>query len=302
MERRSVSSLLLLVICLALGVVVAQLVKPPASLSQSLNWWVINIALSALVLHLIPTLQFDRHLWFLAAAMWVVFVSSWAFFALIGRWLHWPRARIGALVLVGGLVNSLVGFPIIEALHGQEGLKLAIVADQAGASIAMAVGGSLAAAFYSGNRVQPKVIARKVLLFPPFIALFVGIAAATFGGWPASIEPVLQRIGSTLVPIALFSVGLQLRLSFGDGQLAAVSLGLAWKLAAAPLIVYGLGTALGVGGMILTIAVLQAAMAPMISAAILAAQNNLDASVANATLGIGILLSLVTVPLTDKLL
>jgi predicted permease len=53
---------------------------------------------------------------------------------------------------------------------------------------------------------------------------------------------------------------------------------------------------------ILTIAVLEAAMAPMISAAILAEQHNLEPQLANAVLGIGIVLSLVTVPLADHLL
>ena len=43
-------------------------------------------------------------------------------------------------------------------------------------------------------------------------------------------------------------------------------------------------------------------MAPMISAAILAEQNDLEPQLANTVLGIGIVLSLVTVPLADSLL
>jgi len=62
------SALLLLVACLVLGVLVARIAHPPATLSQGLNWWVINIALSALVLHLIPTLRFDWQFWFLHAS------------------------------------------------------------------------------------------------------------------------------------------------------------------------------------------------------------------------------------------
>jgi malate permease and related proteins len=58
-----------------------------------------------------------------------------------------------------------------------------------------------------------------------------------------------------------------------------------------------LGWLAGVGGLPLSISVLQAAMAPMISAAILADQHNLDPPLANSVLGAGILLSLATVPL-----
>jgi predicted permease len=297
------SALLLLVACLALGAMVARTGKAPPALAQHLNWWVLNIAFSALVLDLIPTLRFDADLWFAVAAMYFVFLGSWGFFVLVGRTLRWPRARIGAMALVGGLGNtSFVGFPMIEALRGQEGLKFALIADQAGGFIALAVGGTILSALYSGGAVQRSVILRKVFLFPPFVCLFVGIAVGALGGWPDYIEPILARVGATLVPIALFSVGLQFRLDLHKSQFAALGLGLGWKLVLAPAIVYLAGRALGVEGLVFVIAVLQSAMAPMVSAAILAAQNDLEPELANSVLGIGILISLVTVPLIDSVL
>ena len=63
-----------------------------------------------------------------------------------------------------------------------------------------------------------------------------------------------------------------------------------------------LGVAAGVGGLVLTVGVLQAAMAPMISAAILADEHDLEPQLANTVLGAGIVLSLVTVPLGNLLL
>lgn len=297
------STLLLLVVCLILGVLVARLANPPPSLAQSLNWWVLNIALSALVLNLIPKLQFDWHLWFLIACMWFVFIGAWGCFALLGRALHWSRARIGALTLVCGLGNtSFIGFPMIEALRGEEGLKLALIADQAGCFVALAVGGTIVAAVYSGAKIQPAAIVRKVLSFPAFISLFAGIAVGLLGGWPEAVDAILARLGATLVPIALFSVGLQFQLHLGKGQLAAIGLGLSWKLILAPIIVYAAGAALGVSGPVLTIATLQSAMAPMISAAILADQNNLEPALANTVLGVGILLAFLTVPIANALL
>lgn len=297
------STLLLLVVCLILGVLVARLANPPPSLAQGLNWWVLNIALSALVLNLIPKLQFDWHLWFLIACMWFVFIGAWGCFALLGRALHWSRARIGALTLVCGLGNtSFIGFPMIEALRGEEGLKLALIADQAGCFVALAVGGTIVAAVYSGAKIQPAAIVRKVLSFPAFISLFAGIAVGLLGGWPEAVDAILARLGATLVPIALFSVGLQFQLHLGKGQLAAIGLGLSWKLILAPIIVYAAGAALGVSGPVLTIATLQSAMAPMISAAILADQNNLEPALANTVLGVGILLAFLTVPIANALL
>ncbi|HEV8330558.1 MAG TPA: AEC family transporter [Steroidobacteraceae bacterium] len=297
------AALLLLVACLVLGALVARIVHPPATLSQGLNWWVINIALSALVLHLIPKLRFDWQFWFLVAAMWLVFLGAWAVFATLGRALQWSRARIGALTLVCGLGNtSFIGFPMIEALHGREGVKLALVADQLGCFLALAIGGTIVAALYSGKSARAADVTRKVLLFPPFVSLVVGVAAALLGGWPQPVDAIFDRVGATLVPIALFSVGLQFRLQFQRDQATALVLALGWKLALAPLLIWLGGLAIGVSGAILTIAVLQSAMAPMISATILAEQNELEPQLANSVLGIGIVLSLVTVPLADSLL
>jgi predicted permease len=297
------SALLLLVACLLLGVLVARIATPPAALPQSLNWWVINIALSALVLHLIPTLQFDWQFWFLSASQWLVFLGAWAVFALLGRALRWTRARIGALTLVCGLGNTaFIGFPMIEALHGREGVQLALVADQLGCFLALAIGGTIVAALYSGKSASARAVVRKVLTFPPFVSLLVGIVAALLGGWPQPVDAIFDRLGATLVPLALFSVGLQFRLQFQRGHAAAVLLALGWKLLLAPLAIWLAGLAIGVSDAILTIAVLESAMAPMISAAILAEQNDLEPQLANTVLGFGIVLSLVSVPLADYLL
>ena len=110
---------------------------------------------------------------------------------------------------------------------------------------------------------------------------------------------VLTPIGATLTPLALFSVGLQFKFHLGDRQMGAIVLGLGWKLLLAPLLCLALGMTAGIGGLVLTVGVLQAAMAPMISAAILAEEYELEPALANTVLGAGIVLSLLTVPLLN---
>ena len=282
---------------------VARIAQPPPTLASGLNWWVVNIALPALVLHLIPQLQFAFDMWFLIASQWLVFALSWILFALIGKSLHWSPGRVGALTLVCGLGNTaFVGYPMIEALRGQQGLALAAIADQPGCFVMLAVGGSLAIAVYSGAQVRAGDIAKRVMLFPPFLALLVGTAAAVLGGWPSAIDSILNRIGDSLVPLALFSVGLQVRMQFAQGQGGAVALGLTYKLLLAPVAIYVLGITFGISGLTLTISVLQSAMAPMISATILAEQHNLEPKLANLVLVIGIVLSFFTVPVINAFL
>ncbi|MCP4518179.1 MAG: AEC family transporter, partial [Delftia sp.] len=119
------SALVLLFVCLVLGMLVARFARPPSGMVHGLNWWVINIALPALVLELIPKVKPDPQLWFLVVAMWLVFAGGWLVFALVGRWRGWSRLRIGALVLVCGLGNtSFMGYPMAQALHGKAGLSL----------------------------------------------------------------------------------------------------------------------------------------------------------------------------------
>ncbi|MCW8806554.1 MAG: AEC family transporter, partial [Rhodanobacter sp.] len=297
------SALLLLFVCLVLGVLVARFAKPPSGMVHGINWWVINVALPALVLELIPRVKFDTQLWFPVAAMWLTFGGAWLLFGLLGPRLGWSRQRTGALILVCGLGNtSFMGYPLMLALHGKPGLALAVVADQLGCFPLLASAGIVVASIYAGRTPQPALIVRRILTFPAFVALIVGILVGLTGGWPALLDGVFAPIGATLTPLALFSVGLQFTFHPGRRQATAMGLGLGWKLLLAPLLCWAMGAAAGVEGLVLTVGVLQAAMAPMVSAAILADEYELEPSLANTVLGAGIVLSLLTVPLGNLLL
>ncbi|MES2311539.1 MAG: AEC family transporter [Pseudomonadota bacterium] len=295
--------MLLLFVCLILGLVVARLAKPPAGIVQGINWWVLNVALPALVLELIPKVKFDPQLWFPVAAMWLTFGGAWLLFGLLGPRLRWSRQRIGALILVCGLGNTAyMGYPLIEALHGKPGLALAVVADQIGTFPLLASAGIVVASIYSGRTPPARLIVKRIATFPAFVALVVGILVGLLGGWPELLNGVFAPIGASLTPLALFSVGLQFKFRPGPGQLGAAGWGLGWKLLLAPLLCWVLGAATGVGGLVLTVGVLQAAMAPMVSAAILADEYELDPTLANTVLGAGTVLSLITIPLGNLLL
>jgi malate permease and related proteins len=297
------NALLLLPLCLLLGVAVARLAKPPSNLAAGINWWVVNIALPALVLAVMPAVQLQWNLWFLPVSMWLVFGGAWALFALLGKVFGWPRKRVAALTLVCGLGNTaFVGYPLLQALRGPEGVALGAVADQLGCFPMLAVGGAIVTAIYSDERIPAGNIARRVLLFPAFPALIAGMVAGATGGWPMALQAVLARVGDTLVPLALFSVGLQIRFTMQADQAAPIVLALGWKLLLAPLAILCLGLLFNASGLPLVVSVLQAAMAPMISAAILAEQHDLEPRLTHSILALGIVLSLVTVPIADRLL
>jgi len=290
------SSLILLAACLALGVIVARWGRPPDGMVPALNWWVIDVALPAVTLAVVPRLTASASLWVLVVPAWLGLAGAYVVLGAIGRRLGWSAPRTGAVILVAGLGNtSFVGFPLLEALRGPATLPYAVVADQLGTFAALSTLGVLIAARFGGHRATAREVVVKMATFPPLIALAVGVAVNLAGGWPAPVEEALARVGATLSPIALFAVGLRLRLRVTHDQLAPVVLALGWKLAVVPLAAWGLALAAGAGGPILVVAVLEAAMAPMISAAILAEREGLDGPLANTILAIGILLAFGTV-------
>lgn len=302
------TALWLVGLCLLLGMAVARWGNPPAGMAAALHWWIIYVALPAITLALVPQLRLSWALWYLAASQWLVLGVAVAWVGVAGRRLGWTRARTGCIMLVAGLSNtSFLGFPMIEALRGSTSLPLAVVADQAGAFLALAIGGTtIAATFASANgqaqRPTLAQIARRVATFPPFLALVAGVIVGLAGGWPTQLADVFTRLGGTLSPLALFSVGLHFKLRLRAAQAFAVAAALMYKLALAPAMVWVVGMALGLRGEVLAIATLQAAMSPMISATIVADQHGLDADTANTVLGFGIVASIATLPLINALL
>lgn len=297
------SALLLLGVCMLLGALTVRL-KPEASdWVPGLNGWVLNIAFPALVLELIPKLHLEPGLWFPVMAMWGTALGAVAVMVLLGRVFGWSRGVVGCLALVAGFGNtSFTGIPLIEALRGKDHLGAAVLADQAGSFLALSTIGVFAAAWFSGTATSVGAVLLRVARFPPFIAMLIGFAVGAVGGWPPLVDELLHRIGTTLSPLALFAVGLQFKPSDIRANLLPMASGLSWKMLAAPLLVFGTGRALGVSGIPFEVGVLQAATAPMISAGILAQQSGLAPKLANTVVGVGILLSLASVPLWNLLI
>ena len=116
--------------------------------------------------------------------------------------------------------------------------------------------------------------------------------------YPEGLEVVLGKLGATLAPLALVSVGYQLRLAEARGKLAALSAGLAFKLVMGPALIMALfAGALGAGGTMIQVTIFEAAMAPMIGASIVALEHKLDPPLITLMVGIGIPLSFLTLPL-----
>jgi hypothetical protein len=294
-----VNNFVLLGACFLLGMLLRRSGRLPPNAHAALNGFVIHISLPAVTLLYVHGLQMDATLLFPVAMAWVMFGAGLLVFRVVGGALALPRETVGALILTGSLANtSFIGLPMIETYYGPRGLGLGILIDQMGTYLVLSTLGLLVAAVYGhGAGISARSVARRVLTFAPFLALVVAVLLIPVR-YPAWFEALLQRLGATLVPLALVSVGYQIQWSAVRGKLRELGLGLGFKLLAGPAIVALLFAGLlGARGETIQITIFEAAMAPQIGAAIVAVDHDLDPPLVTLMVGIGIPLSFLTLAL-----
>ena len=289
------NNLLLLILCFIAGMLLRRFKRMPDNAPATLNSFIIHVSLPALTLLYIHQLKLSGDVLLTGLMAWLVFGLSAGFFWLAGRSLHLPRATTGALILLGGLGNtSFFGLPMVEAYFGHTGIGTAIIADQLGSFFALSILGITVAGIYSSGRPTAAEIAKRIILFPPFISLLAAVLLipVEYAEW---FTALLKRLGDTLAPLALLSVGMQLRLGHIAGNGRNLALGLMFKLVLAPLAIFLLYVPLlGAQGQTIQVTLFEAAMPPMITAAIVATEHDLDPPLANLMVAVGLLVSFVT--------
>ena len=289
------NNLILLIFCFIAGVLLHRYKRMPVNTPAVLNSFIIHISMPALTLLYVHDLKLTGDVGLMAAMGWICFALSVIFFSRIGRMMSWPRSTIGALILTGGLGNtSYLGLPMIEAYYGHQGLASGIIVDQLGSFLVLSTLGITFAGIYSSGRPGFGEMAMRVLRFPPFIALLIALLLIPMS-YPDWLSVILKRMGDTLAPLALLSVGFQLRLGHLKGNGVKLAIGLGFKLVLVPLVIFLLYVPLfGAHGQAIQITLFESAMPPMITAAILAAEHDLDPPFATLMVAVGLVISFVT--------
>lgn len=267
----------------------------------ALNRFVVAVPLSAVILKSLHELRWEPSDWAPVSMAWIVFFVGAAAFSLIARAAGWSRNETGALVLCAGLGNtSFVGFPLLRALYGERVLPIAVLADQPGSFLALSTVGLAAAAWFSSGTPSARAMVSRAARFPPVWALLAAALTRPFA-FPSWLAVGLGWGIKLLIPLALISVGATVRFDAAAvgsrrGPLAA---GLLYKLILAPALIAAI---LYKGGETARITVLEAAMGPMVTGALVASEHGLDPELCSLLVGAGVPLCLVTVPLWAKAL
>lgn len=286
------ASLLVVALCLGAGVLLRARLEP-----APLNAYLLHIALPAVALVAVRDAPLSP---WAVASVWLVFLASALFFAGVGRLFGWGRATVGCLVLTCGMSNtSFVGFPLLEALIGPGAIPTGVAIDQFGSFLLVCTLAPVVGAIAAGQAWSARALAARMVRFPALWAVIAALIVPA-AWWPSPLIDALDRVGDTLSPVALVTVGAQLRLP-DLGARGPFAAGLVYKLVLAPLLVVGWMRASGEGALVTRVAVLEAAMPPMVTGALLAQAYGLRGELAGALLGVGVPLGLLTVWGWDRL-
>ncbi|GGF28372.1 AEC family transporter [Echinicola rosea] len=291
------TNLILVILCLIIGILLQRVKELPDSAPKSLNTYLIYIVLPALALLHIPETELSIGLLLPVLTAWISFGLSWLIFGTLGRQLGWRKTTTGCLIIVPGLANtSFIGFPIIEALYGEEGLKIALLVDQAGSFIIVSSVAIIVASIYGHGKKRKRDVTKKILTFPPFLFFLIAIAMnlgeVTLTGIP---HDILEAFAGTLTPIALIAVGLQVKISSQTLSSRGLWYGLGYKLCFIPVVIFLVYRWIfSPDDILYKVSVMETAMAPMITGSIIAINHDLNPRLASLLVGIGIPLSFIT--------
>lgn len=288
------NGLIFIFICLAIGKILSHITNPQ-ELIRSLNLLVVRVALPALILDKIHTINLTGDAFFPLITPWIGFFLAVATIYLIKLFIPISKVTTGCLILLCGTSNtSFVGFPLVQALLGPEALNTAIIIDQSNL-IVLFTCGVLVANLYSGKSVDFKQMIIRILIYPPVLALIFGVLLRPFP-YPEAIQYSLETLGSLLTPLTMLSIGCSLSLPRDKSMIKLISIGLSIKLILMPFVISMLALYVftSISPLTASVSIMQVGMAPMVMAVIIAADKNLNPELAGFLTSIGIPLSFIT--------
>jgi hypothetical protein len=285
-----------------LGYLVKKSEKCPPKLYLFVNQFIIFFCLPSISLLKIPTLEFNGQMIHLVITAWLIFFAGIPFFYLLSKLFNWKKETLVCLIVVCGLGNTaFIGLPVIDNLFGEKALTYAVFIDQPGSFLIISTVGTALCIITASGKISIAQILFKLITFPPFIAFLFAVFV------PIHPSGLLKEIMLFLIkiigPLALFSLGLQFSLNFKEMEWIPLTFGLFYRLLLGPFIVLiYLKVFYGKSDLINTVGIIENAMAPMMTAAIISAKYNLNPKLGNALVTLGVPISILTILLWKLIL
>jgi predicted permease len=286
-----------------LGWLVKTIRPVPVVVSAWADKYVLQVALPAVIIAKISKVTFDADVVLPIAVAWSVMLIAIAAVLIASRILKWNRSITGALLLVAVLGNtSFLGLGMVESLLGADHLASAIAYDQVGTFVGLALWGSFVASTYGAGESGWRPVLKRLSRFGPFLALLASLVFRIID-LPSDVYPILNGIGKTVAPVAMCALGLRFTLSVSRSVQVPALLGLISKMALLPGLVYVVSVLVGAPQELAwSTSILQAAAPPMVTAGVVAVGAGLSAELVAFMVGVGTLVSFVSLPLLSLML
>jgi len=275
----------------------------PIQLTAWADKYVLQVALPAVIIAKISTVTFDADVVLPIAVAWSVMFTSILAVLVTSRILKWSRPITGALLLVGVLGNtSFLGLGMVESLLGADHLASAIAYDQVGTFVGLALWGSFVASTYGAGESGWRPVMKRLSRFGPFLALIASLVFRIID-LPDDVYSILNGVGKTVAPVAMCALGLRFTLSVSRSVQMPAIFGLISKMVVLPAIVYIVAVLVGSPqDLAWSTSILQAAAPPMVTAGVVAVGAGLSAELVAFMVGVGTLVSFVSLPLLSLVL
>jgi len=281
-------------LCILAGILFRKSKTLPKDAHKGINAWIIYIALPAASFKYLPHIVWTKDLLFPVLAPVCVWLFGWLFVTVYSRSQKLSRATTGGLKLTSSLSNtSFLGFPLIAAYFTEKDQAIAIICDQATFMLLSTIGIVVAIRSSQNQKLSAQLVLKKVLTFPPLIGCILALTVPHFIRI-SPLEPLFEKLAGTVGPLALFSIGLQLKFGGWFSELKHISVALLYKLILAPVAVLSIAVLLGLSGTIARITIFEMAMPTLVTAGVVADQYNLNPKLSNLVVGVGIVLCFVT--------
>lgn len=277
-----------------------------------LNNFVIWVALPAMILRAVTGIQLTGNALLPVLIPWFSFGLAYSMVVFLAKQQHWPSDIRTAVIILVGLGNTaFLGVPLVALLLGPGSVAYAVIYDQLGSFILLstvAVGlianqsSAVSDAVSRDTRTAAILLGAlvKVIKFPPFICLLASVLLP--------IDPLvdffaapLDFLSTLILPIALLVVGLHFTFSLRAEDVAYFTWVLLIKLLLLPLLVLLIYFFFGEHSKEWGAILLQSAMPPMITPALLLIAAGIAPRLVATVLGYSTLLGCVTVVLWSVL-
>ena len=274
------------------------------SLRMAINGLVLNIFLPALCISILSVSRIDSEALLVPAVAVVTTLTS--LFLSVGTYRLFAKrsglrpAETGVLVLGATFGNiTYLGLPVLTSLYGNDAAKYALFYDLlATTPVLWLFGAPLAARYGQGRSLPISESLRTIASLPPVWGILAGMALNLFPlPLPQFMLKSLEMLGSLVVPLMIFSIGLALSLPEVRHAYAVVP-AVIIKLALVPLISCVSAVLLGLDGHALASCIIEGAMPAMVLLLLIAAEFKLDVSLAAFLIVVTTVLSFFTLQAT----